>query len=313
MVKHNRKVLVTGGAGFIGSNLVRLLCDAGYTVLVVDDLSSGFKRLVDKRAQFFDGSIADEKLLLRILSGVEVVFHLAATSTMTYSMINPRFYFENNFMNGVRLLEAMRKKGVKELVYASSAASYDGKKRTPITERDPIGPINPYGASKLAFEHVMSAYFHAFGIEGTALRFFNVYGPNDEQPTATRAIPMWLEAALAKKPVSYYWKGKQKRDYVFVEDVARAAMLAAEKSKGFSVYNVGSGTGHWMIDILKEIERQLGTKLVLKDMGERAGDPKYAVAHTRKIQKELGWSPKTGLIEGLRQTIRYYQKRILKS
>ncbi|MDO8564696.1 MAG: NAD-dependent epimerase/dehydratase family protein [bacterium] len=312
MAKQHKRVLVTGGAGFIGSNLVRLLCDAGYEVLVLDDLSSGFKRLVDKRAQFFEGSIADEKLLLRILSRVEVVFHLAATSTITYSMTHPRFYFENNFMNGVRLLEVMRKKGIKKLVYASSAASYDGKKRTPIAERDPIGPINPYGASKLAFEHVMSAYFNAFGIEGTALRFFNVYGPNDEQPNATRAIPMWLEAALAGKPVPYYWKGKQKRDYVFVEDVARAAMLAAEKSHGFSVYNVGSGTGHWMIDILREIERQLDIKLVLKDMGERAGDPKYAVADTQKVQKELGWKPKTDLEEGLRQTIRYYKKRFKK-
>ena len=306
-----KKVLVTGGAGFIGSNLVRMLCDAGYAVFVLDDLSSGFRRLVDARAEFLEGSIADGAMLPKALSSVEAVFHLAATSTITYSMKNPRVYFENNFMGGIYLLEAMRKTGVKKIVYASSAASYDGKKRTPIAESDPLGPINPYGASKLAFEHAMSAYSHSFGMEGTALRFFNVYGPGDEQPDTTRAIPMWLKAALAKKPVPYYWKGKQKRDYIFVEDVARAMMLAEEKGRdGFRVYNIGSGKGMWMIDILKKIEKLLGYQLVLKDLGERHGDPKYAIADTRKIQKEIGWKPEVNLEEGLRQTIDYYRQHL---
>lgn len=306
-------MLVTGGAGFIGSNVVRHLCDLGFTVVVIDDLSSGFRRLVDKRATFVKGSVANQTLLIRLLRDVSVVFHLAATSTITYSMTNPRAYFENNFMNGIMLLEAMRTTGVKKLVYASSAASYNGEKRTPIAERDPIGPINPYGASKLAFEHAMSAYYHAFGIEGIALRFFNVYGPQDEQPNATRAIPMWLEAAFSGKPVPYYWRGRQKRDYVFVDDVASALARAAQKGRGFAVYNVGNGKGVWMIDILREIERQLGTALVLNDMGERAGDPKYAVSNTRKIQKELGWEPRVGLKEGLRRTIEYYQKQLVAS
>ncbi len=310
MLVHKTKVLVTGGAGFIGSTVVRHLCDRGYRVVVVDDLSSGFRRLVDKRAEFFEGSLVESTLLEKILSGVTTVFHLAATSTVTYSIGNPRLYFENNLMNGVRLLEAMRKVGVKKIIYASSAASYNGQKRTPIAEDDPLGPINPYGASKLAFEHCMSAYWNFFKIEGIALRFFNVYGPNDEQPNATRAIPMWCHAALSKEPVPYYWKGRQKRDYVFVDDVARALVLAAEKGHGFAVYNVGNGKGIWMIDILKNIEKILEVTLVLKDMGSRAGDPKYAVADTRKIQKELGWRPRIGLDEGLRQTVAYYQKRV---
>lgn len=309
MDEHKKKVLVTGGAGFIGSNLVKCLCDDGYEVLVVDDLSSGFRHLVDKRAEFFEGSIADQTLLLHLLSGTAVVFHLAATSTVTYSMSNPKLYFENNFMNGIQLLEAMRKTGIKKMVYASSAASYNGLKRAPIAEDDPIGPINPYGASKLAFEHAMSAYFHSFGMEGIALRFFNVYGPNDEQPNSTRAIPMWLEAALRGDEVPYYWKGKQKRDYVFVEDVARALALAAKNVCGFNVYNVGNGKGIWMIDILRNIERILNKKLALKDMGLRPGDPKYAIADTRKIRKELGWKPRVGLDEGLRRTIDYYKSR----
>ena len=307
--KNKHKVLVTGGAGFIGSNLVRHLCDLGYRVVVVDDLSSGFRRLVDRRATFAKGSIADSRLLARLLRGVSAVFHLAATSTISYSMSNPKVYFETNFMNGIELLEAMRKAGIKKIVYASSAASYDGTKRTPIAERDPIGPINPYGASKLAFEHAMSAYFHAFGIEGIALRFFNVYGPNDEQPNATRAIPMWLDAAFAGEPVPYYWKGRQKRDYVYVDDVAAALACAAKKGHRFKVYNVGNGKGIWMIDILRSIEKIVRKRLVLKDMGERPGDPKYAIADTRKIQKELGWKPRVGLDEGLRRTVAYHRMK----
>lgn len=312
MEKKRKKVLVTGGAGFIGSHVVRHLCDKGYNVLVVDDLSSGFIRLVDKRAEFFKGSIADQPLLLRVLPRVEVVFHLAATSTITYSLHNPEIYFENNFMKGVRLLEAMRKTGVKRMVYASSAASYNGLKRTPIAEDDPIGPVNPYGASKLAFEHALNAYWHSFQIEGIALRFFNVYGPHDEQPHNSRAIPMWLAAAFSGEEVPYYWKGRQKRDYVFVEDVARAMVLAAEKAHGFAVYNVGNGKGLWMVDILKRIKKLLGIKLTLRDMGSRQGDPKYAIADTRKIQRELGWKPRIGLDEGLRRTIASFEKRFKK-
>ncbi|MDO8594375.1 MAG: NAD-dependent epimerase/dehydratase family protein [bacterium] len=309
MAKHTKKVLVTGGAGFIGSHVVKYLCDNGYEVLVVDDLSTGFRNLVDTRATFFEGSIADSALLEKILPGTAVVFHLAATSTVNYSMTNPKIYFENNVMNGIRLLDTMRKLGVKKMVYAGSAASYNGEKRTPIAETDPIGPLNPYGASKLAFEQVMSAYFHSFGIEGAVLRFFNVYGPNDGQPDNPRAIPMWLEAALAKKKVPYYWKGKQNRDYVFVEDVARAVVVAGEKASGFTVYNVGNGEGVWMIDILRELENILGDKFVLQDRGERLGDPKYAVADTRKIRKELGWKPLVGLREGLEKTVAYYRNR----
>jgi UDP-glucose 4-epimerase len=308
MCEHEKQVLVTGAGGFIGSHLVRLLCDRGYRVFALDDLSTGYRERIDDRAAFAEGSCGDRNLLAKLLQGVHTVFHLAASSTVTNSLVNPKSYFDNNFMQSITLLEAMRVAGTKNIVYASTAASYDGTKRKPISESDSLGPINPYGASKLAVEHALSAYSHAFGISAVALRFFNVYGPEDEQPNTPRAIPMWVRAALAREPVPYYWKGRQKRDYIFVEDVARAMLLAAKAREGFQVYNIGSGKGMWMIDILKTIERLLGYTLTLKDMGERPGDPKYAIADTRKIRSELGWKPSVPLREGLQRTIRFYAK-----
>ncbi len=302
------KALVTGGAGFIGSNLVKYLCDQGYKVSVIDDLSYGFRELVDKRAKFYKGSIANQSLLEKILPGTDVVFHLAALSTVTFSLSQPEKYFKNNVMNGIVLLEAMRKTGVKKIIYSSSAASYGELQEDSFTENDPTEPINPYGASKLMYEHAMSAYYHSFGIEGIALRYFNVYGPNDEQ-AGTRAVPCWIKAALKNQPLILYWGGKQNRDYIFVEDIARANFLAAEKGKGFKVYNVGSGKGIWMIDILKKVERAFGGKLKIKDMGERPGDPRVCIANNSRIKRELGWEPKVDFEEGLKRTIEYYKTK----
>lgn len=306
------KALVTGGAGFIGSNLTKFLCDHGWDVTVVDDLSFGFERLVDKRAKFVKGSVADEKILAKILPGTEVVFHLAALSTITYAADNPMMYFQHNVMNGIKLLEGMKKAGVKKIIYSSSAANYGEPKRIPINENDIKEPINTYGASKLIFERALSAYFNSFGIESVSLRYFNVYGPNDEQ-AGTRAVPRWIKAALNDEPLVLYWGGNNERDYIFVEDVARANFMAVEKCGGFKVYNVGSGRGVFMKDIAKKLGEIIGKKLTIQDGGERLGDPSQAIADITKIQRELGWQPTVGLDLGLKLTVDYFKNRLQKS
>lgn len=300
------KTLVTGGAGFIGSNLTKYLCDRGYEVTVIDDLSFGFQELVDQRAKFVKGSIADSKLLLKILPGTEIVFHLAALSTITFAADSPMMYFQQNVMNGIKLLEAMKKTGVKKIIYSSSAANYGEPRKIPINEDDVKEPINTYGASKLIFERALSAYFHSFGIASVSLRYFNVYGPNDEQ-AGTRAVPRWIKAALKDEPLVLYWKGNNERDYIFVEDVARANLAAVEKCRSFSIYNVGSGRGVFMKDIARKIEEIVGKKLIIKDGGERLGDPSRAIADITKIQRELGWQPTVGLDVGLRLTVDYFK------
>lgn len=302
------KALVTGGAGFIGSNLTRRLCEEGHEVIVLDDFSSsGRKNFPEPRARIVNGSVGDVRLLEDVLSGVDVVFHLAATGIISRSLENPPAYFENNLMNGITLLDVMRKKGVKKIIYSSSSGVYGEPERIPIKEDDRKEPVNPYGASKFAFEHALSSYCHAFGIESVSLRYFNVYGPGDRQQPVTRAVPSWIQTALRNEPVPVYWGLKQKKDYIFVDDVVRANMLAAEKVQGAAVYNVGSGKGLYMYEIFSTLEEVLGRKLPIKQKGERAGDPSVLVADISRIKKELGWKPTIDIKTGILRTVAYYK------
>lgn len=304
------KALVTGGAGFIGSNLTQYLSNHGWEVTVVDDLSSGVERRFDKSVKFFSGSLGDADLLDKLVVGQDVVFHLAATGIIKLSIENPPAYFENNLINGVKLLEAMRKHGVKKIIYSSSSGVYGEPARTPIKEDDPTNPINPYGATKLIFEHVLSSYVYSFGIDAVCLRYYNVYGPGDEQRPLTRAVPTWIKAALNNEPLTLFWGGQQKKDYIYVEDVAKANMMVAEQCRGFNVYNVGSGEGVLILDLAKKLEQAFGKNLKIQQMGDRPGDPSILIADISKIKKELGWEPKIDLETGLNNTIAYYEQQI---
>ncbi len=310
--KKKLKALVSGEAGIFSSNLVEVFFDKGHEVKVVNDFTYGFRTFVDKSAKFHRGSIADVKLLGKILPGVDVVFHLAATATIAFSLNQPEKYFENNFMNGIVLLEAMRRAGVKKIIYSSSGAGYGQPQNPYVKETTPTEPINPYGASKLAFEHALSAYCNSFGLESVSLRYTNVYGPRDEQKSSTRAISRWIRSAIKGEPLILYWAGKQTRDYVYVEDIARANLLAAERGRGLKVYNVGSGEGIIMKDIVKKLEYLFGRKLKTKDLGERKGDPSIVIADISKIKQELGWKPQMDFDAGLAKTVDYYLNHAIK-
>lgn len=298
---------MTGGAGFVGSHLTELLCNRGYSVTVVDDLRFGYKKFVDKRAAFFENSIEDAHATEKALEGVDVVMHLAASSIISVSYQKPLEYFENNLVNGLKLLEAMRKSGVKKIIYSSTSSVYGEPTKTPILEDMPTNPLHPYAASKLAFEHALQAYHYSFGIESVSLRYYNAYGPRDEQKPATRAIPMWIDAILRNKPVPWYWQGRQTRDYVYVKDIAHAHLDVLEL-KGIQCFNIGSGKGVLMRDVFKTLEKIVGRKLKTKDMGERLGDPMISFADISKIRSAVGWVPKVSLEEGLQITFEYYKK-----
>lgn len=296
---------MTGGAGFIGSHVTELLCNRGYAVTVVDDLRFGYKKFVDRRALFRKHSIEDLKAMEKALEGIDAVMHLAASSIISVSYQKPLEYFENNFTNGLTLLEAMRKTGVTKIIYSSTSSVYGEPTKTPISEDMPTNPLHPYAASKLAFEYALQAYYYSFGIESVSLRYYNVYGPRDEQKPPTRAIPMWIDAVLRNKPVPWYWQGRQIRDYVYVKDIAQAH-LDVLNLKGIHCFNIGSGKGVLMKDVFKMLEKIVGRKLKTKDMGERLGDPMRSFADIRKIRHAVGWVPNVSLEEGLAKTLAYY-------
>lgn len=303
-----KKILVTGGAGFIGSHVTELLCDYGYTVIVVDDLRFGYKEFIDKRASFLQISLEDSKAIEKALVGVDVVMHLAASSIISFSYVRPLEYFENNLINGIKLLEAMRKRGVKKIIYSSTSSVYGEPKNTPIKEDASTNPLNAYAASKLAFEQALISYYHSFGIESVLLRYYNAYGPRDEQKPRTRAVPMWTEAILDNKPVPWHWQGRQVRDYIYVKDVAQAH-LDVLNLKGIHCFNIGSGQAVYMRDVLKTLEKIVGRELKTRDMGERKGDPMESFADISKIKKAVGWEPRVTLEEGLRETLKYYKNK----
>lgn len=302
-------ILVTGGAGFIGSNTVELLCDLGYSVKVIDDLSLGFEKFVDPRAKFFKANISEEKILDEAMSGVNVVMHFAGSSIIKFSLDNPLSYIENNVMNGTKLLESMRRSGVNKIIFSSSAAVYGEPEKNPVPEDCSKKPIQPYGSSKLAFEAVLSSYYYSFGIQSTSLRFFNAYGPRDEQNPATRAVPMWIKESLTGKPIQTFWNGKQIRDYVYVKDVAQAHVDVLGLH-GCNVFNIGSGNGVVMQYVLAEILKITGAKNQVIDRGERAGDPMNLVADTTAIFDAVLWKPKVNLHEGLIETINYFKSTL---
>lgn len=307
-----QKILVTGGAGFIGSNTVKLLCDLGMDVTVFDNLSFGYKELVDTRAKFIKGDLLNKEEINDALKGIDKVFHFAAISILQQSIDDPEKCFKTNIEGITNLLEGMKTNNVQYIVNSSSASVYGNPKVIPVTEDSQKEPITPYGASKLAVEAILSSYFHTYGIYSTSLRYFNAYGPNDEQQPVTRAVPRWIKAVLKNEPIPLFWKGKQLRDYVYVQDIAEAH-IAVMDLKGFNYFNIGSGKGILIKDLLNKIFDKIGVRTEILDKGERPGDPKELVADISKIKKAVGWSPAFDLDKGLDLTVKYYrQNRILK-
>lgn len=302
------KVMITGGAGFIGSHVGRQLLDAGHQVTIVDNLLRGHLEAVDPRARFVRVDLADVDALTEALAGHDAVIHMAALIEVSESVSDPLLFAQNNIVNSVRLAEAMRSAGVNKIVFSSSATVYGVPKRLPILEDDPTIAFNPYGATKLAMEACLSAYHFSFGFDVILLRYFNPYGPGERHQPETHAIPNFIRAALEGRPIPLYWRGEQVRDFIYIDDLARAHTEVLGLS-GLQVFNVGTEHGVKIIDVVRAIERILGRKLAIEGLGERAGDVPANYASYRKINRAVGWRPHVDLEEGLRRTIEYYSRQ----
>lgn len=306
------KLLVTGAAGFVGSRVAAKLLEAGHQVTVFDDLSVGHKDAVPEGAKFIEGDTRDPEAVSQAVQGHDAVVHLAAQALVPESVADPQKAFGINLMGGMNLLEAMRKHHVNRIVYSSSAAVYGTPTRVPVKESDPTLPINPYGATKLAFEALLHAYHAAYGLHATMFRYFNPYGPAEAHDPETHAVPNFITATLTGRPIPLYWNGQQTRDFFFVDDIARAHVMGLEHD-GFHVYNLGSGHAIKVHDVVELIFKLAGKRTTIKDLGERAGDPPELLADTTKVQRELGWKPQVSLEDGLRLTITAFQERLAKN
>jgi len=308
------RLLITGGAGYIGSVLTAYFTDNGHEVVILDDLTTG--SAIDDRASFINGSILDKPKLLNALSKVDVVIHCAAKSLVEESVSRPEEYSQVNTAGTHLLLEAMIESGVDKIIFSSTAAVYGDSTAQPISENADINPINPYGQSKFASEQVISE-FASKGISAITFRYFNVSGSYknsqgdllvESHKNETHLIPIIMQRILQnnkERKVEIYggnWPtrdGSCIRDYIHVLDLAKAHLLALDNfEKGSNrVFNLGSGVGYSVIEVLTEIEKFAEVKLNRVISPARAGDPAVLLAAIDKAKNELGWKPEASLTE----------------
>ena len=300
------KILVTGGAGYIGSVVTEELIRDGHDVVVYDSLYKGHRDAIAPGAEFVQGDLADTATLTSTLKSrrVEAVIHMAADSLVGESCQNPAKYYRNNVLNGLNLLDAMRQSSVQRLVFSSTAATYGEPEQQPITEEAANSPTNPYGETKLAFEHALRWYDEAFGMKFVSLRYFNAAGASErfgeDHNPESHLIPIALQAATGKREaVEVYGNdyptpdGTCVRDYIHVIDLARAHILALGiMDQGSRVYNLGCGGDGYSVNQVLETARKVTGKPILARIGpRRPGDPAVLIAASDKIKKELGWKP----------------------
>ncbi len=299
------RLLVTGGAGYIGSVVTAQLVEEGHEVTVLDDLSTGHADAVPAGARFVRGTIGEADTLLgESFTGFDAVLHFAAKSLVGESVERPGLYWSNNLGGTLALLDAMRRAGVGRIVFSSTAATYGEPERTPISETDPTRPTNPYGASKLAVDTALSAFAGLYGLAAVSLRYFNVagaYGDLRERHTVeTHLIPNVLKVALGEREsVGLFGTdyptpdGTCVRDYIHVADLARAHLLAldATAAGAHQIFNLGNGTGFSVKEVIDVCREVTGHEIPVTVGPRRPGDPAVLVASSEKIQRELGWKP----------------------
>ncbi len=320
------KILVTGGAGYIGSFMTKRLLDEGFNVVVLDSLERGYKEIIDQRAKFVETNILDKEKIGRVFQEelVDSVIHFAGYISMGESMENPYIYFENNTYGSLNLLEQMKKSGVKKMLFSSTAGVYGNSTVVPISENHVKDPTNPYGESKRMVERILSWYERIHSISFVSLRYFNASGAaldanmGENHDPETHIIPNAIKAILTDTEFSLYGTdygtpdGTCIRDYVHILDLVEAHMLALKKlhsEKGKFVYNVGTGTGYSNKQVLETIEKVSGKNIKIKSEERRFGDAEILVADSSRIQRELNFAPQYSDLETIIKTAWEWHKK----
>jgi UDP-glucose 4-epimerase len=309
----NKRFLVTGGAGYVGSHLVAELLNRGGECTVFDDLSTGHRAAVLPGARLVEGRLADAALLDSVLADGpwDAVFHFAARSLVGESMREPMFYFRENVGNGAALIDACIRQGVRRFVLSSTAALFGGAGDAPIAEDTPIEPGSVYGETKYMLERMLAWADRVHGLKSACLRYFNAAGADpmgrlgeDHRPE-THLIPLVIDAALGRRERLDVFgddfatpDGTAIRDYVHVNDLADAHLRVLDRlDQGSVAYNLGTGRGHSVLEVVKAVERVSGRPVPLRSVGRRAGDPPVLVASPARISAELGWRPRFAALD----------------
>ena len=306
------KTLVTGGAGFIGSNLVKQLLDDGHDVVVVDNLLSGYRSNLDAlpEAEFIEGDIRDDALVKRAMSEVEIIFHLAASVGNKRSIDQPLLDSSINVLGTLTVLEAARKAGVRKIVASSSAGIFGELKTLPIREDHVVEPDSPYGASKLCAEKQCLAYAKLYDIEAVCLRFFNVYGVNQRFDAYGNVIPIFVFKALRGEPITVFGDGEQTRDFLNVRDVVKANLLAGASTGVSGAFNIGSGSRITINDLAERVTRTTQVRTVVSHGPPRAGDVRDSLADIGAARSAFGFEPAVTLDVGLREYVAWAKTEV---
>lgn len=313
--------LVTGGAGFIGSNIAEELLRRGHNVRILDNFSTGQRHNVKliqtdspstKRLAVIEGDLRSYHIVQEVVEGVDYILHQGALPSVPRSVRDPLTSNEVNVVGTLNLLQAARKAGVKRLIYASSSSIYGDNPTLPKIETMEPRPLSPYAISKLAAEQYCRIFYQLYGFETVVLRYFNVFGPRQD-PTSfySAVIPKFITAALRDQPVTVYGDGLQSRDFTFIANVVNANLLACESpSAAGQVMNVSCGERYTLLDLIYELEQLFDKPIEVSHTDSRPGDVKHSQADISRARKLLGYEPLVGFKDGLAKTVVWYQKQI---
>lgn len=305
------KALVTGGAGFIGSHIVDRLLEKGFAVAVIDNLSTGYRRNLNQKAVSHEQDIRDGDAVRAVFEAErpDVVFHLAAQMDVRKSVADPVYDAQCNVLGSLNLLEAARATGVGKIIYASTGGAVYGEPRElPVPETHPIDPMCPYGASKHTVEHYLFMYRANYGLEYTVLRYPNVFGPRQDPHGEAGVVAIFSQLMLAGKQPRIFGRGDQTRDYVFVQDVVDANMLALEGGHG-CIYNVGTGVETSVNQVFTAVAHAIGYSGEPAYAEERLGEISRICLDASRLRAEMGWTPRYTFEEGIQEATAFYKKQ----
>jgi len=309
------RILVTGGAGFIGSHLTERLIELGHEVVVLDDLSTGREENLahlQGRFRFVKGSITDLALLRELMPGIEVVFHQAALGSVPRSVEDPMTTHEVNITGTFYVLLAAKEASVKRVIYAASSSAYGDTPTLPKVETMLPQPLSPYAASKLVGEYYCQVFTRVYGLPTVSLRYFNVFGPCQNPHSQYAAvIPKFVTAALKGEPLTVYGDGEQSRDFTYIENVVQANLLAMQSELAVGkVYNVACGGRYTLNELIRHLQGILGKQLEVQYLPPRAGDVKHSMASIEAAERDLGYRVLVDFEEGLRRTVKWHHASI---